>query len=189
MVAVALLALLYAALPAAAEDSAVILSYHRFAEDPGRLTTTLAELDAHIEHMQAGGYRVLPLGQVVAAIAGGLPLPQGTVAISVEGGHESVHRLAWPRFKAAGFPFTIMVTTDAVDRSANAATWDNLREMASGGVEIGTHGAFYRSQVGRGAARVAADLTRARRRIKEELGAPPSLFSYPYGQYDEQVRD
>ncbi len=181
--------LLHAILPAAADDAAVILSYHRFAEEPGRLTTTLAELDAHIERLQAGGYRVLPLSQVVAALAGGLPLPQHTVAISIEGGHESVHRLAWPRFKAAGFPFAVMVTTDAIDRGTNAAGWDSLREMASAGVEIGTHGAFYRSQVGRGAARVVSDLTLARRRISDELGAPPRLFSYPYGQYDEGVRD
>ena len=47
-----------------------------------------------------------------------------------------------------------------------------LREMASAGVEIGTHGAFYRVQVGRSMAGVAADLARARRRIAGELGAP-----------------
>lgn len=176
-------------MPVRADDSAVILSYHRFAENPGHLTTTLDQLDAHIAWLQAGGYRVLPLSQVAAALAGGQPLPQRAVAISVEGGHESVYRLAWPRFKAAGFPFAVMVTTDAIDRGANAADWDSLREMASAGADIGTHGAFYRSQVGRGSARVVADLTHARRRIAAELGAPPRLFSYPYGQYDESVRD
>ncbi len=188
-VTTALLIVLHAVLPAVADDSSVILSYHRFAKESGSLTTTLAELEAHIAHLRDGGYQVLSISQVIAAITGGLPLPQRAVAISIEGSHESVYRLAWPRFKAAGFPFAVMVTTDAVERGGNAAGWDNLREMASAGVEIGTHGAFYRVQVGRSMAGVAADLARARRRIAGELGAPPRIFSYPYGQYDGRVRE
>lgn len=175
--------------PAWAQDSAVILAYQRFAEAPGRLTTTIDQLDAHIARLTQGGYRVLPLSQVVAALAGGLPLPERAVAITIEGGHESVHRLAWPRFKAAGLPITVLVTSAAVDRGQRASmTWDQLREMVSSGVGVGTHGAFYRRQIGRPAAAVVADLVRARARIADELGAGPQVFSYPYGEHDATLR-
>jgi peptidoglycan/xylan/chitin deacetylase (PgdA/CDA1 family) len=174
---------------AGAQDSAVILTYQRFAAEPGRLATTLDELDAHLAHLETGGYSVLPLGRLVAALAGGEPLPERTVAITIEGAHDSVHRLGWPRFRKAGVPVTVLVTTGMVDAGeAGRMSWGELRELASAGAAIGTHGAFYRSQVGRAHAAVAADVTRARGRIIDELGAPPELFAYPYGLHDADVR-
>lgn len=185
----AALALLSPTPPAAAQDSAVILTYQRFGEAPGPLTTTIGELEAHIEHLTGNGYAVLPLSRVVAALAGAVPLPERSVAITIEGTHESVYREAWPRFKAAGLPFALVVTTAMVDRgAAGSMTWSQVREMTSAGVVIGTHGTFYRSLLGRPRGAVVADITRARGRIVDELGAPPELFAYPYGLYDTEVR-
>jgi peptidoglycan/xylan/chitin deacetylase (PgdA/CDA1 family) len=186
---IAVAVLLAATPPVVAQDSAVILTYQRFGEAPGPLTTTIAELEAHIEHLTEGGYAVLPLSQVVAALAGAMPLPERSVAITIEGTHMSVHRDAWPRFKAAGLPIALLITTGMVDRGeGRSMTWGQVREMASSGVVIGTHGAFYRTQLGRPRRAVVADSARARARMVDELGAPPELFAYPYGLYDAELR-
>jgi len=174
---------------AQAQDSAVILTYQRFAAVGGPLTTTLAELDAHLARLAGGGYAVLPLPRVVAALAGGAALPERTVAIVIEGGHDSVHRLAWPRLREAGIPATILITTDMVDDGEPGQMgWGELRELASAGAAIGTNGAVYRSLLGRARPLVAGDIGRARRRIVDELGAPPEIFAYPYGLHDAALR-
>ena len=85
------IAAIVTATDAGAHDSAVILTYQRFAAETGRLATTLDELDAHLAHLQSGGYAVLPLGRLAAALA-----QQSGAA------HRGSNPYALPRFSVFG---------------------------------------------------------------------------------------
>ena len=88
---------------ALAADSAVMLIYHRFGEDSYPSTSvTIAQLEAHIEHLASGGYSVLPVPETLAAIDAGQPLPERTVGITVDDATRSTFEEAWPRFEEAG---------------------------------------------------------------------------------------
>ena len=53
--------------------------------------------------------------------------------------------------------------------------------MAAAGFSIGSHTVSHRSLGRLPAAEVESELVLSRRRIEEELGAPPAALSYPYG--------
>ena len=82
---------------AIAADSAVLVMYHRFGEDKYPSTSvTLAQFEAHIEHLASGGYTVLPVPEILAAIDAGRPLPERTVGITVDDATRSTFVEAWP---------------------------------------------------------------------------------------------
>jgi len=185
------LALIAAATPALAEPpSAVILMYHRFGEDDIPSTNIrLAQFERHLAILASPAYHVLPLPEVVAALAAGRPLPDRTVAITVDDAYASVYREAWPRLRAAGFPFTLFVATDAVGGGRRMMRWDQIRELAAAGVTIGNHSASHAHMAYRDAATNRADIARATARLTAELGATPKLFAYPYGEYSTALRE
>ena len=171
---------------------AVIVAYSRFGDDVEGSASTidLDRFQEHIDELKAGGYKVLPLPEIVAALKAGRLLPDRTVAITIDEADRSVYTQAWPRLKAAGLPFTVFVATDSVDRnSGNSMSWAQLRELAAEGVTIGNETASHAHLVGENRAYVLGQIARANDRIIAELGVTPTLFAYPYGEYDDAVRD
>lgn len=167
-----------------AADSAVIVMYHRFGEAAFPSTNIrLDQFEAHLDHLAKGSYAVKPLEEIVAALKEGRELPDRTVAITMDDAYLSIYRQAWPRLKAKGFPFTLFLATDEVDaKLKDHLSWDQIREMAAQGMSVGSHTASHPHLPDLAPAEVQAEIARANRRFTEELGKPPSLFAYPYGE-------
>ena len=173
---------------------AVVLMYHRFGEDRYPSTSIrIDQFEAQLDHLEQGGFEILPLEEVVAAIRQGRPLPDLTVCITVDDAYRSVHEVAFPRLKARGWPFTVFVNSDSIDRKLPAyMTWDQMRAMREQGVTFANHTASHDSMVEHREGeddesrqtRMRADIDRGRQRLREELGETPALFAYPYGDFD-----
>lgn len=176
--------------PAAAASSAVVLMYHRFDEPTHQNSSVSAEnFDAQLAELGAGGYTVLPVPEIVAALKAGQPLPERTVGITVDDAYLSVYEIAWPRLKAAGFPLTLFVAPGPVDeRRRGYMSWDQIRELAADGVTIGHHTMWHRRLHRYSPERVVREIEEASLRYEAELGLKPELFAYPYGEYSLPVR-
>lgn len=175
--------------PPAFAGSAVAFMYHRFGEDQHPSTSIrMAQFEAHLREIRSGGYTVLPLADIVDAMAKGEPLPDRTLALTIDDAFRSVYTEAWPRLRALGLPFTLFVATDTIDERADGLSWSQLREMRDAGVTIGHHTASHAHLADLSSAAVQSELARANARFREELGAVPRLFAYPYGEYSARVR-
>lgn len=180
---------------ARAADSAVILTYYRFGEEAYPTTNTkMAEFDAHLKELTSGRYTVLPLLDVLSAIREGRSLPDRAVAITMDDGFASVYAQAWPKLRAAKLPFTIFVATASIDAKAKGLmSWDQLRELAKQGVAIGAQTRTHPHMVEMDAEHNRAEIEASNRRIAEEIGTAPVLFSYPFGEASlpvmKQVKD
>ncbi len=176
------------------EGQAIVLMYHHFGNaDHPSTNIRLQQFEAQLEHLAQAGYQVWPLARVVDHIVNHKPFPGRVVAITVDDAYQSVYAEAYPRLKARGWPFTVFVATDGVDAHYRAYMgWDQMREMQQHGVIFANHSASHDHLVRRLAnetepqwqARIRDDIGRAQRRLKEELGAAPNLFAYPYGEYN-----
>ncbi len=175
---------------AAAADSAVILMYHRFGEEAYPSTNIkLDQLEAHIKELTGGGYTVLPVDDIMTRIRDGKALPDRAVGISIDDGYRSIYTEAWPRFRKAGLPFTIFISTDPIDRGTDGhLTWDQIREMQKAGAGIGAHTGSHLHMVRADADRNRDEITRSNKRLTEELGKAPTLFAYPYGETGLDVK-
>jgi len=179
---------------AVADQSAVILLYHRFGEDAYPSTNIrLEQLDTQISLLKEGGYHFMSLGEIAARLEAKEKLPEKTITIAVDDAYKSVITNGWPRLKAAGIPMTLFVSTDPVDSassqaSSNYMTWDDVRQLKAEGVEIGHHSASHLHMPHAGLEAAMADVRRASQRFEAELGQVPSLFAYPYGEYDDEIK-
>ncbi len=183
--------------PSFAADEAVVLMYHRFGEDRYPSTSIRVEqFEAQLDYLENNGYTVVPLADVVAALRGDTELPERAVAITVDDAYRSVYETGYPRLRAHGFPATVFVATDPVDRGQPGyMTWDQMREMAGHGVSFANHGSTHDSLIERRPnesrddwlERVRADVEKGDRRLSEELEPLAGVFAYPYGEYDEAV--
>lgn len=172
------------------EDSAVIIMYHRFGEDSFPTTNvTLEQIDQHITELSKDIYNVVPLKEIIDAFKAGRKLPARTIAITVDDGFLSVFEEAWPRFKAAGIPFTVFISTESVnDKYETSMTWDQIRTLDKEElVEIGHHGHAHAHMPTLSIEDAKKDIEIADEIFQRELGYIPNMFAYPYGEYSPEL--
>jgi len=169
---------------------AVAVVYHRFGEDAYPATnTTLAQLDAHIAYLKDGRFNVWPLRRIVDALQTGEPIPDRTVAITIDDAYASVAAHALPRLKAAGLTATVFVSTKPIDEGARGfMSWDDIRKAVADGFDIGGHSVSHSHMVELTAEEVKRELADSNARYQAELGFQPPLFAYPYGEASAPVR-
>jgi len=167
-----------------AGESAVVLMYHRFGDDRYPSTNIgLEQFEAHIAELKSGPYTVLPVPEILRRQKAGEDLPDRTVGITIDDAYTSVYTEAWPRLRAAGLPFTLFVSTDPVDRAYDGImSWDQVRELADGGVTIGGHTGSHLHMPANTTAKAKEEIERSNARYLDKLGTTPTLFAYPYGE-------
>ncbi|MEN8007399.1 MAG: polysaccharide deacetylase family protein [Candidatus Krumholzibacteriota bacterium] len=178
---------------------AVALIYHHVDTGTPASTSLSPELfGEHLDYLVSNGYRALPLAALVDSLRNGGTVPDRTVAFTFDDGYRSVYTEAFPRLRELDWPFTVFICPDAVDHGRGPVlTWDQLREMADAGATVANHGMFHHHLQRRGAGeadqawrdRIRGELLAAQERISREMGIAPALFAYPYGEFDEDLRE
>ncbi|MDX2547280.1 polysaccharide deacetylase family protein [Streptomyces sp. WI04-05B] len=176
-----------------------ILMYHSVATEPNDATRTLSVTpEAFAEQLAwlaERGFTPLDTAELAASWRSGRPLPARPVLITFDDGYEGVHRHALPVLAKHGFPATLFVSTGWLkgpyDTGGGLDTmldWDQVRELAGSGVEMGGHSHTHPQldQLDDDALRF--ELTRCRDLVADQLGAVPASFAYPYGYSSRRVR-
>ncbi len=173
-------------LPLAASDQAVVLVYHHVSKTtPASTSVTPAEFERHLNYLADNQFNVMSLRRIFEMMDAGEALPEKTVAMTFDDAYASVYSAAWPALAGRGWSFTVFVATDALDRGFSPyMTWAQLAELARAGVDIGNHGAAHEHPHDMTRPAFRADLRQAQQRISAETGVTPSLYAYPYGEYD-----
>jgi peptidoglycan/xylan/chitin deacetylase (PgdA/CDA1 family) len=181
-----------------ADDHAVVLVYHHVSEDTPALTSvTPAVFERHLDYLQQHGYTVWPLARILDHLGNGQEVPANTVAITFDDAYQSIYSEAFPRLRKRGWPFTLFVSSEAIDRGyGNYLDWRQLRELAEAGVELGNHSHSHAHLVRhlRGESdrqweqRVRADIETAAERLRAQTGSVSRLFAYPYGEYSKVLK-
>lgn len=175
-----------------AEDSAIVLMYHRFGEDKFPSTNiTLDQFDAQLAELQKEKYNIVPLDVIVSALRNKTKLPPRTIAITIDDAYYSILQHAWPRLKQANFPFTLFVSTEPISHQIPGyMTWPQIRELARDPlVSIGHHAHTHKHLIHMSAQRAAEDIETASKIYQKELGMVPDIFAYPFGEFGPLLAD
>ncbi|NGX16491.1 polysaccharide deacetylase family protein [Wenzhouxiangella sp. XN24] len=177
-----------------AREHGVILLYHHVSDDTPPATSVSPDVfSSHLDHLAAQGYNVIPLDTLVAGLRGRGSLPPNAVSITFDDAYSSVFTHALPMLERRGWPFTVFVSTDYIDKSYGGyMSWAQLRAIEMRGGRIGNHSSSHRHLVRRlpdeseaaWRRRIAADIEHAQARLEAELAAPLQMHAYPYGEFD-----
>jgi len=172
-----------------------ILCYHRFGTKAAPLTVTPAAFAAQMDYLARNGYTVVPLSRLAAFLSGREPLPQKTVAITIDDGYRSTYDVAYPILARHGFPATLFLYSDFVG-AKDALSWAQMKEMLAAGVfdiqpHSRTHANLTQKQPGESDAqyrdRLRREVDAPINAIRDRLGAPSTTFAYPYGDVNDGV--
>ena len=193
-----LVATLCSLLPLAAMADVAILAYHHVSSETPPSTSTTPDLfKKQLQTIEQLDMEVVSLSKEMTGQAlSGDQDERLRTALTFDDAYASVYTRAWPILRKQGIPFTIFVTTDAIDDGIEGyMTWEQIRELAEHDlVTIGNHTSDHASLLRRPdeseadhAGRVAASLDGGAERLEEELGSEPQLFAHPYGEFSETV--
>lgn len=194
-----LLLLLLTALSARlfAADHGVILLYHHVStETPAVTSVTPQQFEQHLRYINEQGFNVIPLSKLLQSVYTSGQVPENAVAITFDDAYLSVYTQAFPRLRARAWPFSVFISSQAVDQQyGQFMTWKQMREMALSGAEFGghslTHSHLVRRLGGESQAqwrkRIAREVSDNITRIKQELNIPVTSFAYPYGEFTDAL--
>ena len=177
-----------------AADHAVILQYHHFGEKtPPSTSVTLNQFEQHLAYLSDNKYSVWPLEKIISYLKEEKELPDKCIAITIDDAYRSIYEKAYPLLKDYGFPFTVFVPTEGVDRGIKSyLTWEQMREMMKYGGTFASHSHTHDYLIRRHPGesenawinRVINDIETSLNLLKEKLGSASKLFAYPYGEYN-----
>jgi|SRR5262245_4802978 len=178
----------------------MILCYHAVSETwEDELSIAPSVLERQLRMMLRRRLKPVSIGDT-------LPSRGGLFHVTFDDAYRSV-RNAVPILQELGIPATVFAcpayadggrVLDIPELAAQAEShpgelatmsWDELRELADSGVEIGSHTLHHPHLTQLSDAELAEELTRSRERIEDELGRPCRVLAYPYGEEDGRVRE
>lgn len=118
------------------------------------------------------------------------------VVLTFDDAYANFFRVIWPILKDRGIPAVLFAPVGFVRGSAPpplrgaalpACTFDDLRELAAGGVEIGSHGVNHLNLRRVDDATLARELADSRSVLEQELGRAVPSFCYPQAKLDARV--
>lgn len=157
-----------------------VLTYHRFG-DGGR-APFMVSADAFKRQMAfvASSGRAVSLNDVRSFLAGKTTLPANAVLVTIDDGDPSVLELAMPILQKHRIPAVAFVLAGAPD-GFPVMSGGQLRDLARGGVDIGSHSVSHRSIARLSPDQMRYEASESRRRLEDTLGGPITSFAYPFG--------
>jgi peptidoglycan/xylan/chitin deacetylase (PgdA/CDA1 family) len=169
---------------------AVVLLYHLFGAMDSPFAVSPEAFEAQIRWLAEHRVSVVSASELLRFLDGDLELPERVAVVTIDDGHTSVYRRAFPILQRHATPFALALNTGAIEGGRReAVTWDDVRRMmASGLCEIESHshihGHMERLTVAKN--RSEAELSRAI--LEARVGVRPEAFVFPFGGNDAKVR-
>jgi peptidoglycan/xylan/chitin deacetylase (PgdA/CDA1 family) len=183
------------------EVAVPILMYHEIADrkdTTSRLAVPPGSFAAQLEHLHEAGFTTLTVSRLASALADDPGrLPARPVAITFDDGFADFHREALPLLVRYGFTATVFVTTGWIDdagphaagtRPGRMLSWNQIREAAAAGVEIGAHSHRHPQLDQIAPSTLKDELMTSKALLEDRLGLPVPSLAYPFGYSNERVR-
>ncbi len=172
------------------EGSAISLMYHRF--DDNRFPSTSISKDnfeSQMLYLKKNNYNVLPISKLISFFEGKFKLPQKSIFITIDDGYKSFFKNGFPILKKLGLPFSIFLSTKFVSEKENSdfMSWSMIKEVYNSNGVILNHTFSHANLNEISTEQALNELILAEEKIKKELNYIPKIFSYPYGESNDQI--
>jgi len=145
---------------------------------------------SHLRALRQAGYHSISLRQLFDYLMRGQPLPPKPIIITIDDGYVDAYTNAFPLLQEYGFTASFFVITDFVnEQRPEYLSWDQLREMADAGMEIGCHSRNHPDLRAKSVDYLVWQALGCKESIELELGFHPRFISYPSGSYDQRTID
>lgn len=174
------------------DGAAAVVAFHRInnALEDG-LTCRLDTFERYCAFF-ATHFNVVPLTQLVQKLEAGEPVNR-ELALTFDDGYSDNYEYAVPILKAMGLPATFFVVTGFiatdfvpswerdVGRGPAWMSWEQVITLSREGFEIGGHTCSHLDLGTASSEQAWREIRDSRLELERRLGAPVTVFAYPYG--------
>jgi peptidoglycan/xylan/chitin deacetylase (PgdA/CDA1 family) len=174
------------------ENRFVCFLYHRFGD--ARFPSTnvsLNDFESHLRYLADNGFTVLTLSDAMAYLYSDEPAKKVAV-ITIDDGYRSFSERGLPMLTKYNLHATLFINTETVG-AADYMNWAQLESAIASGIEIGNHThshAYFLNEAPATRYRsFEQDIRKSQDIIRDRLGIEPAIFAFPYGEFDEQMKE
>ena len=169
-----------------------VLMYHSISFPPPDsdtirldLSVTPPAFDEQMKFLLSSGYHTVRVSDLLDHLLHGAPLPEKPIVLTFDDGYADNYKAAFPILEKYGMTATFYIIAKFTeDQRPGYVTWDQLREMANAGMEVGSHSIDHLDLRGKSIAFLTNQIAGSKQIIESRLGRTVKTFSYPSGEYD-----
>lgn len=176
------------------EDAAdvPILEYFRVNDiDENAWTLKVEQFDSQIKYLVDEGYTIITVDELLDAWAGKGELPEKPVVLTFDDGNVDSYNNVLPILKKYNAKATLFIVTDHVNLFPSYITWDQAREMQSGGlVDIESHTLSHKNFTKiYSRDKLWDQIYGSKQAIEWYLKKPVEYIAYPEGKYTVEAEE
>ncbi|MFA5350619.1 MAG: polysaccharide deacetylase family protein [Candidatus Omnitrophota bacterium] len=174
--------------------SVPILTYHSIGYGYGSFFVAPENFIKQMEYIKKNGYEVITLDELVRGIKDKKVFKRNKVVITFDDGYKDNFEYAYPILKGFGFPATIFIITDFMDKGSVGGktflSWDEVIAMSKDKISFGSHTKthFYLGAVKNEEA-AFEEISGSKKAIEQKIGMPADYLSYPSGGFNEKIKE
>jgi peptidoglycan/xylan/chitin deacetylase (PgdA/CDA1 family) len=163
-----------------------IMMYHHVSAKPTKnsldygLTVKTPDFVAQMDYLTKNGYHAITLTTLFDNMYYGVALPTHPIIISFDDGYKDNYTDAFPVLQRHHFVAEINIITGMIGGSY--LTWDQIRQMAADGIEIGSHTIHHISLADVAPQTAIKELHDSKATLEQQLSTPIQFFCYPAGE-------
>ena len=117
------------------------------------------------------------------------PKKKKEILITIDDGFKSFYTEAWPYLKKNKIPFILFISTEPIGKNGYM-NWDEIKEIEKMNFAmIGHHSHSHEYLIDMNNSDFVKDIETATKIFKDELGYVPEIFSYPFGEYSQYMKE
>ena len=114
---------------------------------------------------------------------------QKKILVTIDDAFESFYKNAWPFLKKNKIPFILFVSTEPIEKNGYM-TWKQIIEIEKESFTvIGHHSHSHDYLIDKSNSEFILDIEKANKLFLNNIGYVPTIFSYPFGEYSEFIRN
>ncbi|MBL7069004.1 MAG: polysaccharide deacetylase family protein [Candidatus Omnitrophica bacterium] len=190
-------------------NNIIILRYHRVLnnekKDAINISVHMRSLEKQLLYMKRF-FNIMSIPRIVEGLSRNHIFSKPTVGITFDDGYKDNYICAFPLLKKYNAPATIFLTVGHIDNNipfpwdapetANSdaediaiLSWDDIYKMNDDLISFGSHTISHPKLSSTSAEKVYDELVGSRRVLSGAVTNYVDLFSYPFGDFNEQTKD
>ncbi len=170
------------------DEGVLSIMYHRF--DENKYPSTNIRMNVFLEHIKLIknlNYDFIHPNDFQNNFD--VPKRQKKILLTIDDAFLSFYENAWPFLKNNKIPFILFVSTEPVGNKGYM-TWEQIKEVDKESfATVGHHSHSHEYLIEGSDKDFIKDIEKANSIFKKNIGYVPSLFSYPFGEYSDFMRN
>jgi GT2 family glycosyltransferase/peptidoglycan/xylan/chitin deacetylase (PgdA/CDA1 family) len=178
-----------------------ILMYHSVAakgERAGRYVLPVRRFERQMRLLERRGYKVIALEELLACLQEHRLPPYKAIVLTFDDGYLDNRELAAPILERFGYPATFFLVSAAENGARptgerfsgrQVMSPDDAKELVGGVVRFGAHTRTHPDLTSLALHEAQQEVAGSRADLEEALGVPITIFSYPYGKTNAEIKE